>query len=187
MDATAELAARQRIWFRAVMVRLDLPAGSVFLTDGGFVIWDSAVYYGNHPVLGVLAGVSGLTNGMVNQTSRVDINILPRDMDAVAILADAANQGSRIRVWRGVIDFETGLIVGAATLRFDGEIDKPRYSVGSELMATIECGTQSARLLEPNADWRQNDAFHRRRWPGEDGLINVSGVVKQTRKLEWRP
>lgn len=186
MDAAHEAAARQRVWIRAILVRLDLPGQTYFLTDGGFVIWGGDTYYGRHPTLGIFSSVSGLTSGIANQTTRVDIRVLPKSIAALSILNGATIQGCRVRVWRGAIDFQTGLIIGEPTLRFDGTIDLPRLQIGMEWGCTLECGTQAARQLEPNADWRQNHAFHVLRWSDEMGLIKVSGVVKAVRSTEWR-
>jgi hypothetical protein len=73
--------------------------------------------------------------------------------------------------------------MGQPELKFDGEIDKPRLQVGESWSLTLECGTQAERQLEPNADWRLNNSFHQKIWPGELGLQFVDGV---TRKKEWR-
>lgn len=186
MDALYEAEARKRVWIRATLVRLDLPGGSCFLTDGGFVIWNGDTYYGRHPTLGLFSSVSGLTSGIANQTTRVDVRILPKSLSALSLLNGATIQGCRVRVWRGAVDFQTGEIVGEPTQRFDGEVDLPKLQIGMEWGCTLECGTQSARQLEPNADWRQNHAFHVLRWPEEMGLLKVSGVTKAVRSTEWR-
>lgn len=187
MDSALSAAYSQRTWLRAILVRLDLPGGSYGLTDGGFAFHDGLYYLGKDPTLGIFMGVSGLTAGMNDQTTRVDIRVGPKDNGAAALLGAPSTQGSRVRVWRGAIDRQTGLLIGQPVLRFDGEIDQPRFSVGVGRTLNIACGTQSARQLEPNADWRANYSFHTTRWPGETGMIKVGGILKVSRDLgQWR-
>lgn len=187
MDPATSAAYAQRVWTRALLVRLDLPGGTYCLTDGGFVFYDGFYYLGAEPTLGLFVGVSGLTSGMGDQTTRVDLRIAPKSNAAASILGSPSAQGSRVRVWRGAIDRWTGLLVGEPALRFDGEIDQPRFAVGTDRTLTIACGTQSARQLEQNADWRANHSFHTTRWPGETGMIRVAGIAKITQDLgTWR-
>lgn len=187
MDTALSNAYSQRVWTRALLVRLDLPGGTYGLTDGGFAYYDGLVYLGAEPSLGLFVGVSGLSSGTGNQTTRVDLRIAPKSNAAASILGSPSTQGSRVRVWRGAVDRTTGLLIGAPVLRFDGEIDQPRFSVGSDRQLTIACGTQSARQLEENADWRANHSFHTARWSGENGMVRVAGITKITQDLgTWR-
>lgn len=187
MDAALSAAYSQRVWTRALLVRLDLPGGTYCLTDGGFVVHEGNLYLGKEPSLGLFVGLSGLSSGAGNQTTRVDLRIAPKDNSAASILGSPNTQGSRVRVWRGAIDRSTGLLIGAPVLRFDGEIDQPRFAVGADRQLVIACGTQSARQLEENADWRANQSFHTTRWAGENGMVRVAGITKITQDLgTWR-
>lgn len=187
MDSALSAAYSQRVWTRALLVRLDLPEATYRLTDGGFVTFDGGTYLGAEPTLGLFVGISGLTSGMGNQTTRVDLRIAPKNNSAASILGSPSAQGSRVRVWRGAVDRSTGLLIGVPVLRFDGEIDQPRFAVGANRTLTIACGTQSARQLEENADWRANHSFHTTRWTGENGMIRVAGITKITQDLgTWR-
>lgn len=187
MDPALSAAYSQRVWTRALLVRLDLPGGTYCLTDGGFAFFDGHYYLGAEPSLGLFVGVSGLTSGTGNQTTRVDIRIAPKSNAAASILGSPSTQGSRARVWRGAIDRSTGLLIGAPVLRFDGEVDQGKFAIGADRTLTVACGTQSARQLEKNADWRANHSFHTTRWPGENGMVRVAGISKITQDLgEWR-
>ena len=189
MDAALTAAYQPRAPITATLIRIDMPAAAVCLTDGGFAIHDAGggdgpeAYYGRHPIYGVLSSVSSIKDGAETQTTRIDLVLQPPSDVAVAALANPSTQGVRVQWWEGVVDPETGLLIGQPELKFDGEIDKPRFQVADDWSLTLECGTQAERQLEQNADWRLNDAFHRRIWPGEAGLSNVSRV---TRKTEWR-
>ena len=188
MDTSLVAAFQQPAPIKCTLVRLDMTGGAVCLTDGGFAIFDCGegegpeIYYGRHPVYGVLSSVGAIKDGADAQTTRVDIVILPASDVATAALGSPSTQGVRVQWWEGVIDPATGGLIGVPELKFDGEIDKPRLQVGDSWSLTLECGTQAERQLEPNADWRLNDAFHRRIW-GEAGLVYVDGVA---RKKEWR-
>lgn len=189
MDAGLEAGYRQVAPVTASLVRIDLPGDPLCLTDGGFAVHDAGegegpeTYFGRHPVYGTLGTLPAIKDGAAEQTTRVEIQILPPSDVAVAALASPSLQGVRVQWWEAVIDRASGGLVGEPLLKFDGELDKPRFRVGDSWALTLECGTQAERMLEPNADWRLNNAFHQRIWPGELGLIHVDGV---TRKVEWR-
>ncbi len=189
MDANLIAAYQQPAFVKATLVRFDMAGGAVCLTDGGFVVFDAGEgdgpegYVAYHPVYGSLDTVGGVKDGAEAQTTRIDIALLPASDTAAAALASPTTQGTRIQWWEGAADPESGLLIGVPELKFDGEIDKARFQVSDSWSLTLECGTQAERQLEPNADWRLNNAFHQLIWPGELGLSYVDGV---TRKKEWR-
>lgn len=189
MDAALVTALQAPAPTKCSLLRLDLPAGALCLTDGGFVTFDAGegegdeLYLGRDPVYGVLGSLPTIKDGAEAQTTRLDIVILPSSDTAAAALGSPTIQGVRVQWWEGAIDRETGLLIGEPEIKFDGELDRARLSVGDSWELTIECGTQAERQLEPNADWRLNHSFHSLIWPGELGLSYVDGV---TRKKEWR-
>lgn len=189
MDTSLVAAYQQPAPIKCTLVRFDMPGGAICLTDGGFAVHDAGegdgpeTYFGRHPVYGVLSSVGSIKDGADAQTTRIDIVILPASDVSTAALGNPSTQGVRVQWWEGVIDPATGGLMGLPELKFDGEIDKPRLQVGDSWSLTLECGTQAERQLEPNADWRLNHAFHSGCWPGENGLIQVDGVL---RKKEWR-
>lgn len=190
MDSALIAAFQQPAPIKCTLVRFELPGEALCLTDGGFALFDAGegegveTYLGRHPTYGVLSRVGNAKDGADSGTPRVEVEILPASDIAAAALGSPNVQGGRFQWWEGVVDPESGLLIGAPELKFDGEIDKPRLSVDAEGWAlTLECGTQAERQLEPNADWRLNNAFHQLIWPGELGLSFVDGV---TRKKEWR-
>jgi hypothetical protein len=169
------------------LVRIGLAGGNVCLTDGGFAVFDAGdgpeLYESEHPTIGVLSSIGSIADGAEATTTRIDLVILPRDDAAAAALGSPLAQGARVQWWEGVIDPGSGGLAGVPLLKFDGEIDKPVFSVGGSWALTLQCGTQAERQLEPNADWRLNHAFHSRVWPGEGGLIHVTNLPQ---KLYWR-
>lgn len=189
MDANLIAAYQQPAFIKATLVRLDMAGGPICLTDGGFVVFDAGEgegpegYTSHHPVYGSLDTVGAIKDGAEAQTTRIDISVLPVSDVAAAALSSPTTQGTRIQWWEGAIDPNSGLLIGVPELKFDGEIDKARFQVSDSWSLTLECGTQAERQLEPNADWRLNNAFHTLVWPGERGMAFVDGV---TRKKEWR-
>lgn len=189
MDASLVAAYQQPSFVKCTLVRFDMAGGAICLTDGGFVFFDAGegegpeAYLGHHPVYGSLGSLPTIKDGNEAQTTRLEFGILPPSDEATAILGNPAVQGSRVQWWEGAIDPATGLLIGAPELKFDGEIDRPRFQVGDSWALTLECGTQAERQLEMNADWRLNHSFHSKIWFGELGLIYVDGVA---RKNEWR-
>ncbi|KQW79710.1 hypothetical protein [Brevundimonas sp. Root1279] len=189
MDAAHVAALQAPAPTKCTLVRFDLPGGALLLTDGGFVEFDAGegegpeTYVGRDPTYGTLDTVPSIKDGAEAQTTRIDIALLPASDTAVAALASPTLQGVRVQWWEGAIDDATGQLIGEPELKFDGELDRARFSVGERWGLVMECGTQAERQLEPNADWRLNHSFHSLIWPGEKGLIFVDGV---TRKKEWR-
>lgn len=189
MEASHEAALKALSPIKCTLVRLDMPGAPICLTDGGFAVFDAGegegpeTYFGRHPDYGVLGSVPSIQDGDGAHTQRLAIGILPASDVAVAALAAPSTQGVRIQWWEGAIDWTTGGLIGQPELKFDGEIDKARFRSGESWALTLECGTQAERQLEPNTDWRLNNAFHQTIWPGEMGLIYVDGVA---RKNEWR-
>lgn len=189
MDSALVTALQAAAPTKCSLVRFDLPGGALCLTDGGFVDFDAGegegeeTYLGRDPVYGTVGTWPAIKDGSEAQTTRLDFVLLPPSDTAAAALASPSLQGVRVQWWEGAIDRETGLLIGEPELKFDGEFDRARLSVGDSWALTMECGTQAERQLEPNADWRLNHAFHSTIWPGEKGLIFVDGVTK---KKEWR-
>ncbi|MFN3930846.1 MAG: hypothetical protein ACK4JY_03770 [Brevundimonas sp.] len=189
MEANHIAALQEPSPIKATLVRFDLPGSPLCLTDGGFSLFDAGegqgveVYVDAHPVYGVLDSVPSVTDGAEAETPRLDIVILPATNEGAVALASPTIQGIRVQWWEAVVDWNTGGLLGQPLLKFDGELDRARLTVGENWSLALECGTQSERQLEPNEDWRLNDAFHRVCWPAEAGLSNVTNV---TVKDEWR-
>lgn len=183
MDSVLVAGFQQPAPFKATLVRINLPSGAVCLTDGGQVDYAGETYHGRHPNHGVLSSVGTISDGAESETTRVEITILPDDGASAAEFGSPNSQGVRVQWWEAVIDPTTGGLIGVPLLKFDGEIDLPRLSVGDSWSITLECGTQAERQLEDNADWRLNHALQSKIWPGDLGLVNVTNV---TVKTEWR-
>lgn len=182
MDSALIAAYQTTAPIKATLVRIDLSGGAVGFTDGGFVAYDGLTYYGEHPDYGIMSSISPISDGSEATTTRIELSLLPKDDAAVSALSSYTEQGARVRWWEGVVG-SNGALVGVPELKFDGEIDKPKFTVGASWGLTLQCGTQAERQIEDNADWRWNHPFHALRWPGETGMIYVTNV---RRKIYWR-
>jgi len=190
MDAAHVAALQQPSPIKATLIRIDLPGAALCLTDGGFLVFDAGEgvgpeYYTDvHPTYGVLDSVPSIKDGAESETPRLDITILPPAGGVgAAALASPTLQGVRVQWWEAAIDKDNGGVIGQPLLKFEGEYDRARLTVGASWSLALECGTQAERQLEPNEDWRLNDTFHQLCWPGELGLANVTNVNV---KDEWR-
>lgn len=190
MDVALIAERRKAVSIRCWLVRIAAPSGPICWTDGGIALYDSGagseVYYGEHPVYGLLSTVSGVANGTGDQSTRPNLDVFPLDDVAAAMLGSPLIQGSKVHIWSGAIDRQTGFLIGAPHLEFTGQVDQPAVSAGRSLSMTIQLITDGSLQKEANADYRQNHAAHTRAWPGENGFVNVSNVVSATRTMEWR-
>lgn len=177
MDPILSNAQRQPAYVPCVLVRMELRSGVVRLTDGGFAIHRGELYLAAQGGIGSLDTIGQLTEGGSGTTTRSEITINAESDVAVAALADPLNQTGLIQWWEGVIDPNTGLLIGEPLLKFQGQYDKARFTVSeSSWSVVIECGTETELQLIPNSDWRANDAMHRKIW-GELGHANVSRLT----------
>jgi hypothetical protein len=190
MDALLIAERRKAVSVRCILVRIAAPTGAICWTDGGIARFDAGAgvetYWGEHPTLGLLSSISGVANGSGDQNTRPSLTLLPKDEAAASVLGSPLIQGSVVTIWSGAIDRASGLLVGAPKLEFSGKIDQPAVSAGAQLSMTIQLITDAALQKESNSDFRQNDAAHRRIWPGENGYQNVSNSAQATRTMEWR-
>lgn len=178
MDSALESAYRAPAPTKATLIKIQLPGGTLRLTDGGFVIFAGELYLGKQDLFGSLDTVGQISEGGNGTTTRVEITLSPESDEAVALLADPLNQTSVVQWWEGAVNPDTGALIGTPKLKFQGQYDKARFSVGESWSLVIECGTQGELQLIANTDWRLNDPSHQRCWSGELGLKNVTWNTK---------
>lgn len=183
MDGAA-IAGRSgpAVWLTQVL-RWTTADFTLRLTTGGFLVWGDELFVQSDAVWGSISDLPAFEDGVDGQTTRADISFLPASHAALAAMADRRHQGSLIEVFDCSIHADTGLLWGEPDLLFRGEADFARLAIGGSEELVLECGTEEARLNEPNEDRRLSDPFHRSVWPGELGLSHVTGL---TRKIYWR-
>jgi len=182
VDTALIAALKAQAPLTVLLTTLTLPDRTVRLTDGGFVDWSGSTYRARDDLYGVLSQIEEIDDGADDQATRCAITILPPDAVAMAQLANPATQGAPVTVHLGAVTRETGLLLGEPDLLFQGELDFGRLGVGESWSLILECGTEEARCLEPNADQRLSDPYHKAIWPGERGFEHVTDT---TRKIHW--
>ena len=164
-----------------VAVEINLPGYDLRLLDGaGEVPLFGHVFRGRDPLYGTLASGESIRDGLGDQAPAVKLTLLPPTSTAAATLASAAMQGSRVRIWLGVLNALTGLPVPDPTVLFDGEIDVPtmKWSMrGREVEYRV--ASVFERFFELEEGIRLSDSHHQAIWPGELGLGFVTGVADQ--------
>lgn len=188
MDATLLANWSQPVSTHFTAVEIVLPSATLRLCSGGFVSFAvdgvSASFTARDSVYGTLGQVKTIKDGIDATAMSASIKLYPPTDTALAALAAPTAQGSMVRIWQGAVDQTTGLSDGAPELLFTGELDVPQLSVSAgSWELTLECITEEARQLEPDAQRRLSDAFHQKIWPGELGLKHVTNL---RRKIYWR-
>jgi len=165
------------------ILRLTTADFTLRLTTGGFLVWNGELFTQRDRTYGVLSDLPTFEDGVDGQTTRVDIGFYPASYDALVAMADRKHQDAKVEVYDCALDPETGLLWGEPDMLFQGEYDFARFIIGETEELILECGTEEARLNEPNEDRRLSHPFHQSVWPGELGLSHVTGLG---RKIYWR-
>lgn len=161
----------------AGLLKLELPAATVRLIDGGSLPVAGEQYVTRDPFLGVLSGFQSLTEGVGDEAPAGALTFIPPDSTPAAQLNSGANQGARLRLYTVEIDQETGLPIGAAQQEADWIVDFPAVTV-DENVREVEfvCVSGGDRFFQINRGNTLAPNFHRGIHPGEAGLDNASGV-----------
>ena len=161
--------------FLAIRVELR-NGGNINLIDGsGYVTFPvdgtPTTFTGSDPVFGTLAAAQSVTERVADSAQKFAFSILPPNENAMSTLNDPLQQGSRVLVWLGAVDDQTGLVIPTPELLWNGRLDLVKASY-SKTMMIAEVSTVSAfdRLFENEEGQRLNGEWHRSIWPGESGL-----------------
>ena len=169
------------------VLRAELPDGEgtyvLRFVQAGQVQIGAESYVDEDARFGAIESVSSISEGVDAQASNAHF-ILRGAADAgVQMLASPRSQRSPVTIHQGAVDEATGAVIGTELL-FRGELN---YSVvvadETARLIRVELITEEARQLEPNHERRLSHTFHQSVWPGELGLIHVTGV---TQKDFWR-
>lgn len=140
------------------------------------------LFVGEDPDYGTLGALEAVTEGLGTQSPTMRLTILPPTRSAAAQLNLPSNQDSEIRLFYGVMNLETGAVIGVEQL-FWGALNQPRYVGGKKAMA-VEFDVASAleALFAVEEGQRLNHAFQTSAFPTDMGL---EYVVDVERKLPW--
>lgn len=163
----------------ATVVKIEFPARTVRICDGGFLVFDSEVYNSDDSVFGTLAAGDAITEGEGDSSPAISLIFYPKDNAAASDLASPNMQGSPIEVHQVLIDGNTGSVVDSEALFF-GFVDVPRVTIGRtsrEVELTIV--SDSERLFMIYEGNRMSEENHKRRFPNERGHDNMTGVESE--------
>ena len=164
-----------------------LPAATLRLLDGAAAALTVAshAFNGQDATYGTMGAIEAVTDGADNSAPSVRLTLFPPSDAAMAVLADAAAQGSQITLWEGAVNPSTGVTVTSPYVFFLGELDIPTLKVDSSGVRTVEWDIVSAfdRFFDNDEGVRLNDSWQQSVWDsGERGLIGSTAVQTQ---LPW--
>ncbi len=161
-------------------VEINLPGYDLRLIDGPAAFkaapWNA--FRGRDPVYGTLTAIDSLTDGIGDEAPKVSITLTPASGVAAGQLSAASLQGSPTRMWLGVVDVATGMVVPDPYLLFDGVLDVPTLNWGRTRTVDYEIASVFERFFDLEEGIRLSDSWHQSVWPGELGLAFVTGVAE---------
>ncbi|MBO0750306.1 MAG: hypothetical protein J2O44_07765 [Porphyrobacter sp.] len=159
------------------LCRIDLPAATVRLCDGGFIPWGADTYKSADPVFGTIGSMKELTEGVGDEVPSLELTLLPAAAAAPGDLSQPGFQRSLVRFWIGEYDRAAGTLIGDPDLLFYGQIDQTTLKVGSTREVAMSVVSTAERFFELNIGNSLSDAFHQSVWPGELGEANATGLA----------
>lgn len=177
------IAALKAGWPIVHLVTVTLPDRTVrWMLERGFGKWAGNTYRSRDPVYGVLRGISEITDGIDDDASPVQLEIVPPSLSSLTTLASADAQGGWVTIHLACLHPLTGLVVAPYQLHL-GELDQPRLRPGKARILEYDVITGEARGLQPNEEQRQTDAFRQYIWPGE---LGDQYATEGTKRVYWR-
>lgn len=160
------------------LLEIALPASTVRLCDGAFIVFGGNTYRSADPTFGTIASVEPMSEGIGEEVPALELTLLPDDSATPASLSQPGFQKSIVRFWIGEFDPETGLLDGTPDLMFHGQIDQTTLTISKgrrELAMTVVSTVE--RLFLRNRGNSLNPRFHKSVWPGELGHDNATGLT----------
>ncbi len=159
------------------LLKIELPGHTVLLTDGGTTVFDGETYTSYDEVVGSLAAVDTIAEGIGEEIPALDLTFAPPSVAAVSALSSGAIQKSRVRLWLAEYDTTTGEIVGTPELRFIGFVDQPQTSFAyRQLTLQITAVPELEAMFFKDTGNGLSISFHKALYPGELGHDNASGL-----------
>lgn len=172
----AALAAYRVTLFGAVEIQF--PGYDLCLLDGsGTVTFGGKTYQGRDATYGVLDTIKGLTDISADQAPQVTLGLIPNSLTGLSALLDPTAQGSPVTISIGVLDPNTGLVVGTPYTAFVGQLDVPTVTWdANDRRVEYRIISYAERLFQIEEGRRLSTAFHQMVWPGELGLDHCTDV-----------
>lgn len=160
------------------LLRLDLPTGSIYLSDGGVTTWSGNTYVPEHDTIGAIAQIGEVTEGFNPELPEQEIVFAPPSNAALAPLQSGAYRRSAMRLWLAEYNPATGAVVGTPELRFAGRMDRVRQQFAlRQLQIIVSFVAETEVLLFADDGNGLSAAFHKSVYPGETGHDQATGLV----------
>jgi hypothetical protein len=171
------MALADQVITLAGLCEIVLPARTVRLCDGGFVVWSANTYSSEDSEFGTIESIDAVSESVGDEAPMGKMTMLPPEsVDAVDLFQPDA-QGSSMRFWLAEIDPATGTVVGTPELLFSGFLDTISLRVGRGKRALeIEFISEAERLFHIKEGNVLSSRFHQLAWPGELGFDHATGV-----------
>lgn len=114
-----------------IALELTLPDETVRLTSGGTVVFGGQTYHPEHDDIGVLSAVANIEEGQVSEAISPDLTFAPFTDDGVTALSDPAAQGSAWTLYWGLINPDTGAVIGTPVTLTTGFVNVANLSVST--------------------------------------------------------
>lgn len=153
------------------------PAGDVRLVDGGTLAFNGEQYRASHPVFGAISDFQPINEGVGDEAPAGTLTFSPAPDADPSVINSPDLQGSRIRMWIGEIDGDTGTLTGPPDLMFDSVVDVTRLKLGrGSRQLEVDIVSRAERLFLVNEGNVLSGEFHRSIYAGERGLDNAVAV-----------
>jgi hypothetical protein len=180
MDSTLLSAVTQSHLRTFVAIRMELRSGTTInLIDGSGVVTlpvngSNVVFTGYDATFGTIASANTIAERMADEAPRFTFTMMPPSEAAMGTLADPLQQGSPVYAWWGLVNDQTGAVIGTPELLWNGRFDSAKVNFDANAMA-VEIDSISAfdRLFAAEEGQRLNGVWHQSIWPGETGLDYV--------------
>ena len=168
-----------RIAFIGLM-KIEFPAYTLRLCDGGFIHWGAETFTSADDVFGTIAALDSLNEGIGDEVPVFELSLNPPSATPPGTLSAPGYQTSRVRFWIGEFNPALGTLIGTPDLQYDGQIDQTTLTFGRgqrDLAMTIV--GNAAREIERNIGNSLSGAWHKSVWPNETGHDNATGLGRQ--------
>jgi hypothetical protein len=179
MDGALVTASTASVLRQFIAVRVELNSGSeINLIDGRGVVTfpvdgSNVTFTGSDPIYGSLATASSIEERVADQAPRFTFTIYPPNETALGSLMQPSQQGSRVRVWWGLVSEDTGAVIGTEAI-WSGRFDTCKANAGpNQLGAEIDTVSAFDRMFVAEEGARLNGVWHKSIWPNETGLDYV--------------
>lgn len=160
------------------LLRLDLPSGTIHLTDGGVTQYAGDTYRAEHPVIGSVSNFPDIADGFGPELPEAEIMFAPPSNAALPLLIDAGRKRSPMRLWLAEYDTLTGAVVGTPNTRFIGNFDMVRTQAAfRQLSVSVRCVPQSETLFFMDDGNGLSSEYHKSLYPGETGHDEATGLL----------